>query len=185
MATKLALAPRLPGMLDALWSGDLKQPALPRQMNINLRRAQATDADEAAAVLRASISTLCVPDHGNVPELLERWLANKTPQIVGSWIRGPGRVMVAEGGGCIVGIGAALPSGEITLNYVLPAARFRGVSKAVLRDLETYLQSQGCTCGTLWCTRTAHRFYRAAGYVDAAEPHVENGFKSCPMVRNF
>lgn len=31
-----ALAPRLSGMLDALWSGDLKQPALPRQMNINI-----------------------------------------------------------------------------------------------------------------------------------------------------
>ena len=54
------------------------------QMNISLRRAQATDAEEAAAVLRASISTLCVADHGNDPELLGRWLANKTPQTVGS-----------------------------------------------------------------------------------------------------
>ena len=85
MAAVLALAPRLPVMLDALWSGDLKQPALPRQMNINLRRAQAADADEAAAVLRASISALCVPDHGNAPELLERWLANKTPQAIIPW----------------------------------------------------------------------------------------------------
>ena len=60
------------------------------QMNISLRRAQATDAEEAAAVLRASISTLCVADH-----------------------------------------------------------------------------------------------YRAAGYVDAADPHVENGFELYPMVKDF
>ena len=136
-------------------------------------------------MLRASIATLCVPDHGNDPELLERWLANKTPQTVRSWIRGPGRVVVAERGGRIVGIGAAVPSGVITLNYVLPEARFRGVSKAVLGDLEAHLRSHGRTRGTLWSTRTAHRFYRAAGYVDAADPHVQNGFKLYPMVRDF
>ena len=154
-------------------------------MNISLRRAQATDAEEAAAVLRASISTLCVADHGNDPELLGRWLANKTPQTVGSWIRGPGRVVVAEGGGRIVGLGGAVPSGEITLIYVLPEARFRGVSKAVLAELEAHLRSQGCTRGTLRSTRTACRFYRAAGYVEAAAPHVENGFEIYPMVKDF
>ena len=154
-------------------------------MNFSLRRAQATDAEEAAAVLRASISTLCVADHGNDPELLGHWLANKTPQTVGSWIRGPGRVVVAEGGGRIVGVGGVVPSGEITLNYVLPEARFRGVSKAVLGDLEAHLRSQGCTRGTLWSTWTACRFYREAGYVDAAAPHVKNGFKLYPMVKDF
>ena len=93
--------------------------------------------------------------------------------------------MVAEGGGRIVGVGGVVPSGEVTLNYVLPEARFRGVSKAVLGDLEAHLRSQGCTRGTLWSTWTACRFYRAAGYVDAAAPHVKNGFKLYPMVKDF
>lgn len=95
-------------------------------MRFGIRRARAADADEAAAVLRASISALCVADHGNDPECLARWLANKTPRNIRSWIEGPGNFVVAVEHGRIVGVGASVPLGEVTLNYVLPEARFRG-----------------------------------------------------------
>ena len=154
-------------------------------MSIRVRRARAADAREAAAVLRASISALCVADHGNDPEVLRQWLANKTPDDVRSWIEGPGRFVVAEERGRIVGVGATVPPGEITLNYVLPETRFRGVSKAVLDTLETHLRAQGRTRVTLTSTRTAHRFYRRMGYVDAAEPHVEKGLAACRMFKDL
>ena len=151
----------------------------------SVRRARAVDAEQATAVLRASISALCVADHGNDPQVLACWLANKTPGDVRTWIEGPGRFVVAEEHGRIVGVGAAMASGDITLNYVLPEARFRGVSKAVLGALEAHLRSQGLTRSTLSSTRTAHRFYRAMGYVDAEIPQVQDGLRANRMFKDL
>lgn len=47
-----------------------------------VRRAGAEDATEAAALLRESITELCVADHQNDPETLRRWLSNKVPNRV-------------------------------------------------------------------------------------------------------
>ena len=82
-----------------------------------------------------------------------------------------------------MGVGAALESGEITLNYVLPEARFLGVSKAVLNALEGHLRVNGTTRATLVSTRTAHRFYRAMGYVDVSEPEVSDGLAEFRMFK--
>jgi hypothetical protein len=43
---------------------------------------------------------------------------------------------VAEEGKTILGVAAMDASGKITLNYVSPEARFRGVSKALVLQLE-------------------------------------------------
>lgn len=136
-------------------------------------------------MLRASISALCVADHGGDPVVLTRWLANKTPQDVRTWIEGSGRFVIAEERGRIEGVGAAIASGEITLNYVLPGARYCGVSKAVLRALETHLRTQGRTRSTLCSTRTAHRFYRTMGYVDEGKPEIESGLAANRMFKDL
>ena len=154
-------------------------------MNFSVRQARAADAHEATAVLRASISALCVADHGNDPKVLACWLANKTPGDVRTWIEGPGRFVVAEEHGRIVGVGAATAPGDITLNYVLPEARFRGVSKAVLGALEAHLRSRGFTHITLSSTRTAHRFYRAMGYVDAGQAQDQDGLTAYRMFKDL
>ena len=154
-------------------------------MSFSVRQARAIDAKEAAAVLCASISTLCIADHSNDPQVLAHWLANKTPHDVRTWIEGPGHFVIAEAHGRIVGVGAAMACGEITLNYVLPEARLRGVSKSVLGVLEGYLRTKGRTRSTLSSTRTAHRFYRAMGYVDAGTPQVEGGLAAYRMVKDL
>ena len=153
--------------------------------NYEVRRARTDDAEAAAAVVCASITDLCVADHGREPEMVARWLANKTPTDVRSWIEAPGRVVVAEERGRIVGVGAAVASGRITLNYVLPEARFCGVSKAVLSALEAYLRAEGCAGSSLYSTRTAHRFYLSAGYVDACEPQSWHGLPEFPMFKDL
>jgi GNAT superfamily N-acetyltransferase len=140
---------------------------------MRVRKATAEDAEGACAVLRRSIEDLCVADHDGDPSAIQAWLANKTPESVLSWLGAPGQHMVvAEEGGTILGVGAATSAGEITLNYVSPDARFRGVSKAILSALEAYIRDQGLARSTLASTRTAHRFYRAAGYADAGSPQT-------------
>ena len=159
-------------------NGDRSSPE-----SFTVRTARGTDAGEAAAVLRASITRLCIADHGNEPDVVADWLENKTARNVGTWIRESGRVVIAEGCGRIVGVGAASASGEITLNYVLPEARFRGVSKAMLDVLEAYLAATGHAQCSLHSTRTAYRFYRRWGYADAGEPLTRGRLTCIPMIK--
>jgi len=84
---------------------------------MEIRDAVAGDAAAACEVLRGSISELCVADHGNDATILAKWLSNKTPEIVGSWIAQPGNSMlVAVEGGTILGVGSVTDKGEINLN---------------------------------------------------------------------
>lgn len=138
---------------------------------MEIRAARLDDADQACDVLRRSITQLCVADHGNDPAILNAWLANKTPEIVAAWISQHGSsLLLAAEGDAILAIGSVTDAGEITLNYVAPEARFRGVSRALLRALEARAAERGNRRCTLTSTETAHRFYQSAGYVDDGAP---------------
>jgi GNAT superfamily N-acetyltransferase len=58
------------------------------------------------------------------------------------------------------------------LNYVAPAARFRGVSKALVAALEATARNLGLAECRLESTQTALQFYRRLGYVDAKESYI-------------
>jgi GNAT superfamily N-acetyltransferase len=134
---------------------------------MDIRDATPADAPAACQVIRRSITELCVADHHNDPEILRDWLANKTPTVVDAWITNPSATMklVVEGD-AILAVGSVSDSGEIQLNYVLPDARFRGVSRALMRALEDAAREKGVRICTLTSTETARRFYLAIGYVD-------------------
>ena len=132
-----------------------------------IRDATTTDAVKACEAIRASIAELCVADHNSNPEILERWLASKTPDNVAAWMASVGSsLLVAVEGETIVAVGGVKDDGEITLNYVAPQARFRGVSAALLKALEARAAERGASEITLLSTETAHRFYLARGYRD-------------------
>ena len=139
---------------------------------IVVRPAAEADVPDMSRVLIASITELCGPDHGGAPERLATWTANKTPEGVARMLADPDlRVLVAELDGRVAGVGAALPGkGEVSLNYVDPAVRFRGVSKALLVALEAELREQGVIDAELTATNTARKFYHAAGWSDDAAP---------------
>jgi ribosomal protein S18 acetylase RimI-like enzyme len=153
---------------------------------IEIRDAQASDAVAACEVMRRSITELCAADHHDDPEILGRWLANKTPGIVASWIAQPGNsVILAIKNGAVVGVGAVTDEGHILLNYVLPAARFQGVSRALLRALEAHAIEGGNDRCTLDSTQTAKRFYISAGYSEELPPRQIFGTASYPMSKRL
>jgi GNAT superfamily N-acetyltransferase len=136
-------------------------------MAISIRDAVVDDAVAAADVRVRSITELCTPDHHDDPAILAKWLSNKSPEIFKSWIAQPDNsVLVAVKDNTIVDVGSVTDRGDITLNYVLPAARFRGVSRALLAALERRAREKGNTRCTLRSTETARRFYRSAGYIE-------------------
>jgi GNAT superfamily N-acetyltransferase len=130
---------------------------------MRVRDACEQDSDEACAVIRRSIIELCALDHQGDRKTLDLWLANKTPASVCQWIR-THHVLVAEDEGAILGVAAMSATGEVLLNYVSPDARFRGVSKALIRGVEARAASLGLALLTLKSTSTALGFYQAAGY---------------------
>jgi GNAT superfamily N-acetyltransferase len=138
---------------------------------LEIRDAADADAEVACEVMRRSITELCVEDHGNDPKILAAWLRNKEPGVFRGWLAQPGNsLMVATQDKMIVAVGGVTDRGEITLNYVSPDARFRGVSRALLAALERRAAERGNTECTLTSTMTARRFYLANGYVETAPP---------------
>ena len=69
----------------------------------------------------------------------------------------------------------------MSLNYVDPAARFRGVSKALLAALESELRAAGVVDAKLTSTTTARVFYQAAGWREEATLVDCMGGKGYPM----
>jgi GNAT superfamily N-acetyltransferase len=131
---------------------------------IRVRSAIPADAADACAIIRRSITELCLADHHGDEIHLAKWLSNKTPENVARWIAG-GRVIVAEEAGSLLGVAAMNDTGKILLNYVSPDARFRGVSKALMQHLEERAVGLGLNECILETSETALRFYLSLGYV--------------------
>lgn len=149
---------------------------------IAIRPAGPADAPAMSAVLTASIRDLCTADHRNDPEILAGWLRNKTPEMVLEMLERPGaQFLVAEHDGEIAAVGCLNGPDEIGLNYVAPAHRFQGVSKALLTALEGRIRQSGAAVATLTSTGTAHRFYLANGWEDAGPAEADRGMLCYPM----
>jgi predicted acetyltransferase len=148
-----------------------------------VRPARLGDAEAACDVVRRSIHELCVEDHGNDEGKLAAWLANKTvpwfERIITS-DRSPS--VVAVEGDRILGFAQLNTDGRIALLYVAPEARFRGISRAMLRTLEERALQLGLEKLGLESTKTATRFYEARGYRRIGDPQVGfAGLEALPM----
>jgi GNAT superfamily N-acetyltransferase len=157
--------------------------------DMKIRDAVMEDAAAACEVMRRSITELCIADHKNDPTILHAWLSNKTPEIFRSWMRSDNSLLVAVEGNHLLAVGSVTSDGTITLNYVSPDARFRGISTALLSALEQRAMERGNQLCTLESTRTAQRFYLARGYSEigpaAANFGTASGYPmSKRLVRN-
>jgi len=149
---------------------------------MEIRDAVPEDAPAACSVLRRSIAELCRADHGDDIDILRRWLANKTPEIVAGWIAQPGNhLLLAVEGAAVLAVGSVTEDGHVTLNYVSPDARFRGVSTALLAALEARAMERGNAAVRLTSTATARRFYLARGYAETGPPEEKFGTRGHPM----
>ncbi|WP_417689598.1 GNAT family N-acetyltransferase [Roseibium sp.] len=134
-------------------------------MPFTIETASSADAHEIAALLRRSIVELCTEDHDGDPGRYKAWVANKTADQVEKWIGEPGCFFSArDADGKVLGVAAGTLDGAITLNYVLPEARFSGVSKALMRAVERHFREWGIEEASLESSATARRFYLSLGY---------------------
>lgn len=136
---------------------------------MQVRQSKPADAEAVADVLRRSIVELCHQDHRGRPDVLERWLANKTPETASAWITAADSFCVSAvaDGGEVCGFGLLAAAGEILLLYVSPEHVGRGVGRDLLRALEERAVDRGLGEIRLDSSLTARGFYARHGYIDA------------------
>lgn len=142
-------------------------------MRLWIRPPKVSEARAVSRILRRSIVELCEEDHGGDVHRIADWLANKSPQQVARWIADREQLWSVAGREAVEGVGAIRRDGRLLLLYVEPAARFSGVSRALLDQLELDAFQAGATDISLQSTRTARRFYLEAGYVPVAADNDE------------
>ncbi len=153
---------------------------------IEIRPVEEPDVEVISAILCASIRQLCGRDHENDPIRIRQWLANKTPESIAAWLANPQLILfLALHDGHPGGVGGFFDHGELVLNYVDPAHRFCGVSRAILAHFETECARRGLRKAMLASTETAHQFYRAAGWRDVGETGTKHGVVSYSMEKAF
>lgn len=125
-------------------------------------------------------------DHEHEPARLAPWLANKTPEIVRTWIEAPDQtILVAEAERRLLGVGGVYHGGEVTLTYVAPEARFSGVSTAMLVRLEERLIQLGVAQIRLSSTKTVRRFYHGRGYRETGRSIAIAGMFDYHMIKQL
>ncbi|HEV7277941.1 MAG TPA: GNAT family N-acetyltransferase [Devosiaceae bacterium] len=155
-------------------------------MSVTVRAARPADVEAMSEVLTASIRDLCEPDHGGDAEAIARWTANKTPEAVAAMLADDNlRFYVAERDGAVAAVGCIIGRSEIGLNYVHPAHRFAGASKALLAAMEAAIRAEGGEEAPLVSTVTAHRFYLAAGWEDGGPPEQRFQVACQPMCKRL
>jgi GNAT superfamily N-acetyltransferase len=154
-------------------------------VSITLRPARPGDSAEAARILTASITALCGADHGDDPEALANWVANKTPESVARMIA-TGGIRIAELDGSPAAVGAVdISEGTITLNYVDPAYRRRGLSTALLAAMEAELSAAGIVTARVTSTATARDFYLRHGWRSAGPGRTGRWILGFPLEKRL
>jgi GNAT superfamily N-acetyltransferase len=149
-------------------------------MAISVRRAALEDTEVAIAVVRESITRLCVADHEGDPLTLEPWLRNKTADNFARWIASvENHVVVAELDSVVGGVAAFHRSGEIRLCYVAPDRQHVGIGTALLATLETQARAWGVQKLVLNSTIGARSFYEHNGYTPSGQPVPGFGRSLC------
>lgn len=131
-----------------------------------IRKSLVSDSTMVAEVIRRSVTELCVADHHNESDILESWLANKTPESAEEWISAINSFCVtalAESNE-IVGFGMLSREGEINLLYVSPDQIGTGAGRDLLSEIERHAMALGLEKIFLDSTDSAMNFYENHGY---------------------
>lgn len=134
-------------------------------MTITILPAKAQHAPIILKIRRASITELCYADHAGEVEALDEWANNKTLDNMLTLIESADcHMIVAKLNGEIAGMGSVNQQGRILMNYIDPAFRFKGVSKAIMAALEDYVRAGGLQQASLESSKTALEFYQSCGW---------------------
>ena len=148
----------------------------------SIRRARIDEAAAIAELIRASITELCVADHGGDQVKIDRWLENKTENEVHNWLkRDELFIFVIDGDEGLRVAGCHDTRGVVLMNYITPGQRLKGLSSLMLAYLEANMLDNGLAEARLVSTATARQFYEARGWQAYGELMPCMGITGQPM----
>lgn len=144
---------------------------------------------ELCELIKESIIMNCSVDYNNDPQVMKKWLANKTPDNISQWIDSENNISLAAfdtSKNQIAGFALMSKNGEILLNYVLSAYLYQGVGKALLNEMEQVARSSRIKALSVVSTITAKNFYERNGFVKNGEPeYVGAILGDFPLIKNL
>lgn len=142
--------------------------SLGKFMGIDIRKAVPADAASACTLLRRSIEQVCEPDHRGRPDILDAWLANKSPHTIAAWFAAPtNHALVAERDGQLLGLALLTQAGKLALCYVEPDTLRSGVGRALLAAVEEGARAWNIRKLQLHSPASCAAFYERHGYANA------------------
>lgn len=149
---------------------------------IHICKATPADAGIISRIVERSIRLGCALDHRNDPRTVATWTHNKTIEHVQPWLADSRLYLnIALLQDKPIGVAMAAISGRVAFCYVQPEWFRRGAGQALVRDLETWLITQGLPQARLNSTRTGEAFYQRLGYRACAESFTVAGLHAIPM----
>lgn len=146
------------------------------QAPICIYPATPADAGIISRIIERSIRVGCALEHRNDPQLVSRWIARQSTDVISARLADPHCYLnIALLQDKPVGVGMATASGNIDFCHVQPEWFRRGAGRALLTDLEGWLRMRGVPQVSIASTRTGAAFYRHLGYCEAASPASEQG----------
>ena len=123
---------------------------------LTIRPATINEAAAIAALIRASITELCIEDHAGDHATIDKWLENKTEDEIRNWLACQDRaIYLAYAENTIAAAGCHNTRGIVLMNYIAPSHRMRGISSAMLAHLEDRMRKSGLSESRLVSTATA------------------------------
>lgn len=138
---------------------------------MQLRRADATDAEALATIRRSAILALAASAMSK--EQAEQWAARAAADRIARALRDHDVWVAVDG----VAIGwVEVDQDRVAALYVSPSCSRRGVGTALLARAETSIRSSGYATTRLESSPNALEFYFRRGYVRCGPPDADGAF---------
>jgi len=147
---------------------------------LSIEFAKTEQAETIAELLVKSIKENCYADHGNDPQILQNWIANKTADSVREWLDNPYNqsIVTRDDQNTVIGFAILAHSYEIMLNYIKPGHIGQGVGSQLLKRMEDLARDNDCQLLQTDSTVSATGFYVNQGFIlnmDKASQSVNTG----------
>ena len=155
--------------------------------NLKFITPSSKHSKELCDLLIESITMNCGVDYNSDPQIMEEWLANKTPENISQWISSTNNISLVALDSVkdkFAGFVLMNKDGEVLLNYVLPAYIYKGIGKTLLKKMEHIAKLSGIKALSVVSTITAKNFYEKNGFVKSSEPeYVGTILGDFPLVK--
>lgn len=148
--------------------------------------AKKEQLNDIFSVIKGSIQSLCIKDHGNNSDKLTAWLKYKSIEISQQWFfNQASRAFIVIENKQIVGVSHIDKEGFLYQCCVLPCSVGHGLGRSLLHAAEMQAARWGVSTVTLESTLSSQRFYEHHGYVVNGKSFPVNHMMVYPLKKKL